>query len=61
MVNAKSRSARLIEVIEVITSTGKGTENDPNRFVTEYWAKDGELLAVCDPFVTAFVHQTSLD
>lgn len=49
MVNAKSRSVQLVEVIEVKTSAGMGTESDPGRIITEYWSKDGELLAVNDP------------
>lgn len=52
MVSAKSRSVQLVEVIEVKTSAGKGTESDPVRIVTEYWSKDGVLLAVNDPEVT---------
>lgn len=44
-----SRSARLVEVIEVRTCVGKGTEENPKRIVTEYWSKEGKLLAVSDP------------
>ena len=44
-----SRSAQLMEVIAVQTTVGKGTEQDPKRIITEYWSKDGELLAVNDP------------
>lgn len=46
---AKSGSAQVIEVIEVKTTAGKGTETDPYRIITEYWSKDGQLLAVSDP------------
>lgn len=42
------RSARLIEVIEVITTRGKGVQGDPVREVRQYWSKEGELLAECD-------------
>lgn len=42
-----------VELIEVIrtelTSRGKGTEDDPCRRVTQYWSKEGELLAEVDP------------
>lgn len=61
MVDAKSRSVQLVEVIEVKTSAGKGTENDPIRIITEYWSKDGVLLAVNDPEVTVSEHPTFLD
>lgn len=44
-----SRSVELVEVIRVVTTAGDGTTNNPNRYITEYWSKDGELLAVCDP------------
>lgn len=43
------RSAQLMEVIAVTTSVGNGTLDNPNRIITEYWSKSGELLAVNDP------------
>lgn len=43
------KSARIIEVIEVYTLIGNGTDDDPNRIRKEYWSKDGELLALNDP------------
>lgn len=46
---AKSRSAKIVEVIEVKVSKGKGTDKDLMRIITEYWSKDGKLLAVNDP------------
>lgn len=46
---AKSHGARTVEVIEVLTVAGAGTEEDPKRVITEYWSKDGTLLAVNDP------------
>ena len=54
-------SARVVEVIELRVCVGKGTEENPNRVVTEYWSKGGKLLAVNDPQVTAPGHQPSLD
>ena len=44
-----SWSAQLLEVIAVVTVIGNGTEQDPKRAITEYWSKDGRLLAVSDP------------
>lgn len=41
----KTKSVRIIEVIEVATYVGQGTEIDPNRIVIELWSKDGELSA----------------
>jgi hypothetical protein len=42
-------SAKLIQVIEVSTTRGTGTQLDPVRTVTQYWSTDGELLAERDP------------
>ena len=50
-VEAKSRSARLVEVVEVKTPKGEGTDKDPMRIITEYWSKDGQLLAVNDSYL----------
>lgn len=47
-----SQGAQLMEVIVVSTSIGKGTAADPMRIITEYWSKNGELLAVNDPHFT---------
>lgn len=47
----KSQSARLVEVIEVKTAKGEGTDKDPMRIITEYWSKDGKLLAVNDSYL----------
>lgn len=55
----KSKSARLIEVIEINTPAGKGTADNPNRIITEYWSKEGVLLAVNDPEITPCEHLSS--
>lgn len=55
----KTKSVRIIEVIEVATYVGQGTEIDPNRIVIELWSKDGELLAVNDPVFNASGHRLS--
>lgn len=44
-----TKSAKVVQVIEVTTNIGKGTEADPNRVVIELWSLDGNLLAVNDP------------
>lgn len=45
-----SDNAQLIEVIQTtIMRRGRGDEQDPIRVVTQYWTKDGELLAEVDP------------
>ena len=56
-----SKSARLIEVIAVQACVGKGTEQNPNRVITEYWSKEGILLAISDPHVNSFLRLPSLD
>lgn len=40
--------ARVIQVIEVNTTRGTGTQKDPVREITQYWALDGKLLAERD-------------
>lgn len=42
-------SAEVIQVIKTVTRTGNGTREDMNRFLTQYWSLDGELLAQFDP------------
>lgn len=56
----KSRSARVVKVIEVKCSVGNGTESDPNRVIVEYWSTDGEFLAASDPEATPCEPLTSL-
>lgn len=41
--------AKVIQVIEVEITRGKGVEGDVFRGVTQYWALDGTLLAEKDP------------
>lgn len=55
------KSICVTEVIEAKVLVGKGTEEDPNRIVTQFWSTDGELLAVNDPGSISSVHRTSLD
>lgn len=42
-------SAKVIKVIEVKARIGKGTPENPFRFVTEYWSLEGEHLTTIDP------------
>lgn len=42
-------SCKVIEVIEVKSGTGAGVAGDPCRGITEYFDKEGRLLAVYDP------------
>jgi hypothetical protein len=41
-------NAKLIEVIETVSLKGEGVKGDPVRHVTQYWSKDGILLAEKD-------------
>jgi hypothetical protein len=41
--------ARVIQVIEVKSPCGRGTEDDPNRIVTQLFSFDGKLIAEEDP------------
>lgn len=44
-------SAKVVQVVEVQAVVGKGTEEDPNRVITQYWSLEGELLAERDPLL----------
>ena len=44
----ETRSARVIQVIEIKADRGLGTNQDPVRGVTQYWGLDGKLLAEVD-------------
>ena len=42
-------TARIVEVIETtLTRRGNGEEDDPIRIITQYWSRDGKLLAEFD-------------
>ena len=44
----ETRSARVIQVIEIKADRGLGTKQDPVRGVTQCWDLDGKLLAEVD-------------
>ncbi len=41
-------NAKAIEVIETISLLGKGTQEDPVRYIYQYWDFQGNLLAQRD-------------
>ena len=41
----KTKSARVIQVIETVTLAGDGTDANPVYEVHQYWTLDGKLLA----------------
>lgn len=44
------RDVELIQVVRTrLAHRGRGTEADPNRYLTQYWSTEGELLAEVDP------------
>lgn len=43
--------AKVIQVIEVEITRGKGVEGDVFRGVTQYWSLGGDLLAEYDPCI----------
>lgn len=53
-------SARVIMVIETKTAIGDGTEENPVREVTQYWAPNGKRLAESDPFISEKQKQQQL-
>lgn len=44
-----STFAKVVEVIEVRSTIGKGNESDPMRQIVQYFNFAGQLLAVQDP------------
>lgn len=48
----KSNSAKVVMMIEVNTTAGDGSKENPTRAITEYWTLEGELLTVLDPLGT---------
>lgn len=36
--------AKVIEVIKLVSTEGKGTKEDPVRTVAHYWEKDGKFI-----------------
>lgn len=47
--NTGVNKVQLLEVIEIKSLAGEGTEDSPHYEVTEYYSKDGELLARHNP------------
>lgn len=44
------RNTEVIKVIRTISFFGNGTDENPNRFIHQYWTLEGQLLATVDPF-----------
>jgi len=42
------RNTEVIKVIRTISFFGNGTDENPNRFVYQYWDLNGTLLATVD-------------
>jgi len=47
--NSHLRNTEIIQVIRTVSFYGKGTEDNPNRFIEQYWSLEGKLLATVDP------------
>ncbi len=44
----KDIRVEMVQVIRVIRTVGKGTENDPVRKEVQYWKPDGQLIVAKD-------------
>ena len=42
-------AAQVVTVIKTAVAIGAGTNEDPNRYLYQYWSLEGELLAQNDP------------
>ena len=45
----KTKSARVIQVIETVSLAGDGTDAHPIYEIHQYWSLDGKLLAKSEP------------
>ena len=45
----KTKSARVIQVIETVSLAGDGTDAHPIYEIHQYWSLDGKLLAKNEP------------
>lgn len=45
----KTKSARVIQVIETVSLAGDGTNAHPIYEIHQYWSLDGKLLAKSEP------------
>ncbi|MFS1025510.1 hypothetical protein ACFC9R_09395 [Enterococcus casseliflavus] len=45
------REVKMMEVIHVVSFEGEGTEENPARFINEYYSKEGTLLATKDEWL----------
>ncbi len=44
----KIKSLEMVEVVKIEILVGSGTKQDPERYVTQYWDKSGQLLVTLD-------------
>ncbi len=51
--------AHLEEIIVSVENKGMGEPHDPIRNVTQYWSKDGNLLAENDPLAPIYNRTTA--
>lgn len=47
--NSHIKNTEIIQLIRTVSFYGNGTEDNPNRFIEQYWSLDGKLLATVDP------------
>ncbi|MFS0857318.1 hypothetical protein [Paenibacillus taichungensis] len=45
----KVKHCSITEVIKLVVNKGAGTDKDPLREVTQYWEKNGKMIAEIDP------------
>lgn len=44
-------NAKVMQIMQVTTAEGRGTDEDPMRIVTRYLDFDGNILAIRDPYM----------
>lgn len=40
----KIKNVNIVKVIKITKLVGEGTENNPNRIISEYWTMDGKKI-----------------
>ena len=45
----KIQSVRIVPLIETVITIGKGTEDDPMRYLYQYWDYNGNMVAQNEP------------
>ena len=57
----KTKSARVIQVIQTVSLAGDGTDAHPIYEIHQYWSLDGKLLAKSEPPINPEAEESITD